>query len=79
MDKGMHKLRESLPRDSRLLAIIHENDQLKRQTEETLFSGPITTNNTGTSGSLLDDASAEDPQLELIQSHLNLDDDNKQE
>ncbi|KAF1804774.1 hypothetical protein V8B55DRAFT_1497286 [Mucor lusitanicus] len=42
MDKGMHKLRESLPTDSHLLKIIHENDQLKQQAQETLFSGPIT-------------------------------------
>jgi hypothetical protein len=44
MDKGMHKLRESLPKDSQLLSIIHENDLLKKQQQqqETLFSGPIT-------------------------------------
>ncbi|KAI9478510.1 MAG: hypothetical protein EXX96DRAFT_571184 [Benjaminiella poitrasii] len=29
MDKGMHKLRTSLPDNSGLLAIIHENDQVK--------------------------------------------------
>ncbi|KAI7872630.1 uncharacterized protein EV154DRAFT_487536 [Mucor mucedo] len=41
MDRGMHRLRESLPRDSHLLTIIHENDKLKQQRQETLFSGPI--------------------------------------
>ncbi|KAI7903013.1 uncharacterized protein BX663DRAFT_509230 [Cokeromyces recurvatus] len=30
MDRGMHKLRKSLPENSELLAIIHENDQLKK-------------------------------------------------
>ncbi|CEP19388.1 hypothetical protein [Parasitella parasitica] len=41
MDKGMHKLRESLPKESRLLEIIHENDQLRQQQQqETLFSKP---------------------------------------
>lgn len=72
----MHKLRESLPRDSRLLAIIQENDQLKRRTEETLFSGPITTtdDNTGAQDLLVDDASVQDTQIELIESQLLLDD-----
>lgn len=41
MDRGMHRLRESLPRDSHLLSIIHENDNLKQQQQETLFSGPV--------------------------------------
>lgn len=42
MDRGMHRLRESLPRDSHLLSLIHENDKLKQQQQqETLFSGPV--------------------------------------
>lgn len=57
MDKGMHKLRESLPKDSRLLQIIHENDQLKQQqTQETLFSGPIISSEEESSSLFNDDS-----------------------
>ncbi|KAI8380874.1 hypothetical protein BD560DRAFT_387431 [Blakeslea trispora] len=35
MDRGMRQLRNSLPADSHLLALIHENDQLHKR--ETLF------------------------------------------
>lgn len=39
MDRGMHKLRETLPKESHLLQIIHENDNVrKRKLEETLFN-----------------------------------------
>ncbi|KAI8879300.1 hypothetical protein K501DRAFT_226936 [Backusella circina FSU 941] len=38
MDKGMHKLRESLPTDSRLLAIIRENDKLKAEENTEIIS-----------------------------------------
>ncbi|KAI8096138.1 hypothetical protein BDF21DRAFT_328616 [Thamnidium elegans] len=42
MDRGMHKLRESLPNDSRLLAIIRQNDDLRqKELQETLFSGRL--------------------------------------
>lgn len=42
MDRGMHKLRESLPDDSRLLAIIRQNDDLRqKELQETLFSGRL--------------------------------------
>ncbi|GAA5817059.1 hypothetical protein MFLAVUS_010596 [Mucor flavus] len=42
MDRGMHKLRESLPSDSRLLAIIRQNDDLRqKELQETLFSGRL--------------------------------------
>ncbi|KAI8047807.1 uncharacterized protein B0P05DRAFT_481300 [Gilbertella persicaria] len=37
MDRGMRQLRESLPVNSHLLTLIHENDQLKK---ETLLNGP---------------------------------------
>ena len=83
MDKGMHKLRESLPKDSRLLQIIHENDQLKQQqTQETLFSGPIISNeeessslfNDDSINQLQNDITATDTQLELIEDQLALDD-----
>ena len=36
MDRGMRQLRNSLPADSHLLALIHENDQLHKR--ETLFN-----------------------------------------
>lgn len=83
MDKGMHKLRESLPKDSRLLQIIHENDQLKQQqTQETLFSGPIISNeeegsslfNDDSINQLQNDITTTDTQLELIEDQLALDD-----
>ena len=84
MDKGMHKLRESLPKDSRLLQIIHENDQLKQQqTQETLFSGPIISNEDKENSSLFNDDSINelqnditrtDTHLEPIENQLALDD-----
>jgi hypothetical protein len=84
MDKGMHKLRESLPKDSRLLQIIHENDQLKQQqTQETLFSGPIISDEDKENSSLFNDDSINelqnditktDTQLEPIENQLALDD-----
>lgn len=84
MDKGMHKLRESLPKDSHLLKIIHENDQLKQQAQERLFSGPIT-HDTATEQDtslfndeaihqLQDDTTTSSAQLELIEDQLALDD-----
>lgn len=81
----MHKLRESLPQNSKLLEIIHENDQLKRQmSDETLFSGPVTTSTNeddiGVQDLLLDDDTAsQQTQIELIESQLTLDDDGKQD
>ena len=84
MDKGMHKLRESLPKDSHLLKIIHENDQLKQQAQETLFSGPITEQqqqqqqdtslfNDDDMQQLQDDATTS-TQLEMIEDQLALED-----
>jgi hypothetical protein len=76
MDRGMHKLRESLPKDSQLLAIIHENDELKqRQLQETLFSGPITEGDSSSPEDLFE-SSSEEPQekLDIIETQLLLDD-----
>ncbi|KAI8997066.1 hypothetical protein BDB01DRAFT_769698 [Pilobolus umbonatus] len=36
MDKGMHKLRDTLPADSQLLSIIRSNDELKKK-DKVLF------------------------------------------
>jgi hypothetical protein len=38
MNKGMHKLKESLPADSRLLAIIRENEKLKAEENTEIIS-----------------------------------------
>lgn len=56
MDRGMHKLRESLPPNSTLLQVIRENDELKK---ETLLSGPIK-----------QQESTADLQMELIEDQL---------
>ncbi|GAN06058.1 hypothetical protein MAM1_0110c05535 [Mucor ambiguus] len=83
MDKGMHKLRESLPRDSHLLKIIHENDQLKQQAQETLFGGPIRSSTEDQQDTSLfnDDAvqqlqddTTTSTQLEMIEDQLAMDD-----
>ncbi|KAK4519120.1 Topoisomerase 1-associated factor 1 [Mucor velutinosus] len=80
MDKGMHKLRESLPKDSHLLKIIHENDQLKQQAQETLFSGPIAQSTEQQDTSLFNDDAMQqlqdDTQLEIMSDQVALDDTN---
>lgn len=85
MDRGMHRLRESLPKESQLLSIIRENDELKEKLQqETLFGG-------GNSNTLIDsdegaedlfavDSSKEDDvssQLDVIETQLLLDDGSK--
>lgn len=69
MDKGMHRLRESLPKDSHLLKIIHENDQLKQHAQETLFSGPSAEQQQQQQQDALL-FSDDDVQLEMVQDQL---------
>jgi hypothetical protein len=77
MDRGMRTLRESLPKDSQLLRIIHENDDLKKQ-QETLFSGPIDSapaeiESEGPEDLLAATQSEEAPELDLLETQLLLD------
>lgn len=89
MDRGMHRLRESLPKDSQLLAIIHENDALKEKIQqETLFGGgnsstTATIDSSSNSDEGAVDLFSEDPskendslnsQLDVIETQLLLDD-----